>query len=91
MTIQNKRLIGIVIAVAFLLLVPLIARAPWSRFDFILVGVLLLATGLMIEIVLRAVKNTKHRIAICAAILAAFFIIWVELAVGIFGTPFAGN
>jgi hypothetical protein len=88
---NNKRLIGILLTVAFLLLIPLIGRAPWSAFDFVVASVLLLGTGLMFELVMRTVKKTKHRIALSAAILAGLFLIWVELAVGLFGTPFAGS
>lgn len=88
---KNKRLIGIVLTVVLLLLIPLITRAPWSLFDFVVAGVLLLGAGLIFELVMRTVKKIEYRIVICAAILAALFIIWVELAVGLFGTPFAGN
>ncbi|MDX2249380.1 MAG: hypothetical protein SF052_21535 [Bacteroidia bacterium] len=93
---QNKRLIGIFVAVAILLLIPLIAmqfteEVNWTPFDFIVAGVLLLGTGLICELVLRKVTKIEYRIALCFAILAALFLIWAELAVGIFGTPFAGS
>ena len=96
MIMQNKRLIGIVLTVVFLLLIPLIAmqfspEVDWKLFDFIVMGGLLLGTGLLCELVLRKVKKTEHRILICGAILVALFLIWAELAVGIFGTPFAGS
>ena len=96
MLVQNKRLIGIVLTVALLLLVPLIAmqftdEVNWDVSDFVVAGVLLLGTGLLCELVLRSVKQSRYRIAICAVILAALFLIWAELAVGIFGTPFAGS
>jgi hypothetical protein len=88
---QNKRLIGIVLAVGLLLLIPLVARFPWSRFDFIVAGILLLGTGLACEFVLRKVKRTAYRVTICAGILFVLFIIWAELAVGLIGTRFAGS
>ncbi len=93
---KNKRLIGILLTVALLLLIPFIAmwftdEVKWSRFDFLVMGVVLLGTGLMCELVMRNVNKIQNRIAICAAILAAFVLIWLELAVGIFGTPFAGT
>jgi hypothetical protein len=96
MSIQNIRLIGIFVAVAALLIVVCAAMwltgdVKWSRFDFVAAGILLLGTGLAIEIVLRVVKKFEYRMAICAAILLALFIIWVELAVGLIGTPFAGS
>lgn len=96
MTVQNKRLTGILIAVAVILLIPFIAmqftdQVKWSLFDFIGAAVLLAGTGLMCEFVLRKFKKTSHRIAICAVILIALLLTWMELAVGIFGTPFAGQ
>jgi hypothetical protein len=45
----------------------------------------------MFELVMRTVKKTSHRIAVCGAVLAAFLLIWIELAVGLFGTPLAGS
>ncbi len=93
---QNKRLIGIVLTVALLLLIPLIAMqftddVSWTLFDFIVAGVLLLATGLMCELVIRKVNKIEHRIAICLAIIAVLLLIWAELAVGIFGSPLGGT
>jgi hypothetical protein len=93
---QNKRLIGIVLTVALLLLLPLIAmqftnEVDWSLFDFVVAGVLLLGTGLLCELVMRKVKKIEYRIVICGALLVVLFLIWAELAVGIFGTPFAGS
>ncbi|WP_205728694.1 MULTISPECIES: hypothetical protein [Flavobacterium] len=93
---ENKRGIGIVLTVVFLLLIPLIAmqftkEVNWNLADFVVAGVLLLGTGLICELVMRKVKNTNHRIILCAAILAALLLIWIELAVGLFGTPFAGS
>ncbi len=96
MIMQSKRLIGIVITVALLLLIPLIAmqftdEVNWTLSDFVVGGVLLLSTGLICEFVMRKINKIEHRIAICAALLVALFLIWVELAVGIFGTPLAGS
>lgn len=96
MIMQNKRLIGIVITVALLLLIPLIAmqftdEVNWTLVDFIVAGVLLLTTGLMCELVIRKVTKIEYRIAICLAILATLLLIWAELAVGIFGTPLSGT
>ncbi|KGO93494.1 hypothetical protein [Flavobacterium enshiense] len=93
---QNKRLLGIVLAVAVLLFIPFTAmqftdEVNWTLFDFIVAGVLLLGTGLMCEFVIRKVAKTEHRIALCGAVLAVLVLIWIELAVGIFGTPFAGS
>lgn len=96
MITQNKRLIGIMCIVAIILLIPLIAmqftdEVNWTPADFIVMGALLLGTGLLCELAMRKVKKARHRIAICGVLLIALFLTWAELAVGIFGTPFAGS
>ncbi|MDO6391713.1 hypothetical protein Q4E40_16375 [Pontibacter sp. BT731] len=96
MITQNKRLFGIVLTVVGLLLIPLIAmqftsEVDWDLGDFVIMGILLLGTGLMAELVIRKVKNTESRLVIIGLILLVLFLIWAELAVGIFGTPFAGS
>jgi hypothetical protein len=88
---KNKRLFLILAAVAALLLIPFIAGFDWSSMDYVIMGFLLLVTGLSAELVLRKFKSTKHRIIIVGAVLLAFFLVWAELAVGVFGTPFAGS
>lgn len=93
---QNKRLLVILFIVIILLLIPLLElpftdEVNWTLFDFVTAGVLLIGTGLALEIAMRKIKKTKVRVAIIAAILAVFFLIWTELAVGIFGSTFSGN
>ena len=96
MITPNQRLGTILALVAFLLLIPYLAmrftgQPNWSTMDFVLIGVLLLGTGLLCELVLRLVKQFKYRVALCAAILLGLFLVWAELAVGLFGTRFAGS
>jgi len=96
MITQNKRFIGIVFSIAILLLIPLIAmqftdEVNWALSDFVIAGILLLGTGLIIEFVIRRVKTKENRIALIAVTVAVLLLIWVELAVGIFGTPLAGS
>ena len=96
MIIQNKRLIIIVLTAVIILLLPLIAmqftdEVNWTFTDFFVAGVLLIGTGLICEFALRKIKKTKYRIAIIVAILVVLLLIWIELAVGIFGSPFSGN
>jgi len=93
---KNKRLYIILLSAATLLLIPLIAmqfssEVNWSLTDFFIGAVLLFGTGLICEVVLRLVKKTSQRIVLCAGVLLALLLIWAELAVGIFGTPFAGS
>ena len=89
---KNKRLSIIVSIVFLLLLIPLIAmqftdEVNWTLLDFAIAAVLLLSSGLLIELVIRKVKSTKYRIALSLTIIAILLLIWAELAVGIFGTP----
>lgn len=96
MTPANKRLTGILAAIALLLLAPLVAmqfttHVNWSASDFVAAAILLLGAGLSTELVLRVVKKRSYRIAIALAVLFIFFLIWAELAVGLFGSPWAGS
>lgn len=93
---QNKRPIGIVVTATLLLLIPLIAmhftdEVNWTSTDFIAAGILLLGAGLALEFILRKIKTTRYRIVACTILLLAFLLVWAELAVGIFGTPFGGS
>ncbi|WP_231460099.1 MULTISPECIES: hypothetical protein [unclassified Pedobacter] len=91
-----SRIYIILIAVAVILSIPLIAmqftsEVQWDLKDFIAAGVLLLGAGLAIEIVIRKVKTTTTRTILFFIILLALFLIWAEMAVGIFGSPIAGS
>jgi len=92
----NKRIIVIFIAVILILSAPLIAmqfsaNVYWSLSDFFIAGVLLSGTGLLLELVLRKVNKKENRIILFVIIIALLLLIWIEFAVGIFGTPIAGS
>ena len=96
MSTANKRLVAMIAFVGILLLIPFIAmqftsEVNWSGFDFLVAGVLLLGTGLLVEGVLRTVKTKSKRLVLVSVILLILALIWIELAVGLFGTPFAGS
>jgi hypothetical protein len=80
----------------FLLLIPLIGMAitdeiNWSPFDFIIMGSLLIFLSIGINFVSNRTKNLKNRVLYIGILVLIFMLIWAELAVGVFGTPFAGN
>ena len=52
---------------------------------------MLTITGLLIGIILQKVQNSKNRLILIITIVMMFFLIWAELAVGLLGTPFAGD
>jgi hypothetical protein len=89
-------MIRILPMVALLLLIPLIAmqltnEVNWLFFDFIIMGGMLTITGLLIGIILKKVNNSKNRLILIVTVVMMLFLIWAELAVGLFGTIFAGD
>jgi hypothetical protein len=93
---KNKRIVIIALLVLGLISIPLIAmqftnEVQWKATDFAVMGVLLLGVGIMIDWVIRKVGSLNSRILLIAALLLALMLIWAELAVGIFETPFAGS
>jgi len=93
---RTKDLSVTLFVVVTISLIPLLAmqftnEVNWSGFDFLVMGSLLFLSGLAIQFVRHKLKSRKQRIIASSAILILLFIIWAELAVGIFGTPFAGS
>lgn len=93
---KNQRLKIILTSVVILLLIPFLAmqfteEVNWTLFDFMAAGILLLGTGLICEFALRKIKETKYKILACIIVILLFLVVWIELAVGIFGTPLAGS
>jgi len=79
-----------------LLLIPMATmlisdEINWSIFDFLAMGVLLFSFGVSINSVLKNTKNSKIRITFFTFLILIFSLIWIELAVGIFESPFAGS
>ena len=80
----------------FLLLIPFIGNlvspeVNWSWFDFMVMSVLLLSLGFGVGFILKKFAHNKNRWAYLAAIILIFLLIWAELAVGVFGSPLAGQ
>ena len=63
----------------------------WSAFDFVIAFVLLLGLGTTIEFILQKTKEANSKLAWIVIALLLFFLLWAELAVGVFGTPLAGS
>ncbi|GAB4329564.1 MAG: hypothetical protein Kow00127_21920 [Bacteroidales bacterium] len=88
---------GVISAVILLLLmVPLIAmqftdEVEWDAGDFGIAALILSGAGWLINYVLTKVNARRPIILLTGVIILIFFLLWAELAVGIFGTPFAGK
>lgn len=95
-SIPHKNFIYILLVTALILLLPLLAMRftnvpSWDLLDFAVAGTLLLGTGLIYQLISGRMRNTRHRIILAAVLIAAFLLVWLELAVGVFGTPFSGS
>ncbi|GAB4383156.1 MAG: hypothetical protein Kow0075_15230 [Salibacteraceae bacterium] len=94
---MNKiRPLVILFSVAVLLSIPLVAmqftdEVNWDMTDFVVMGGLLLTCGALLELTYKFTRKVKIRLLISVALLLALFLIWVELSVGVFGSPFAGD
>ncbi|MEE9609926.1 MAG: hypothetical protein V3W19_01675, partial [Desulfatiglandales bacterium] len=91
MIMQNKNIIRITLATAFILLLPLLAmqftdEVVWDLTDFAVAGALLFGAGLTYELVARKAGNIAYRAAVGLAVAAALILIWVNLAVGLIGS-----
>lgn len=85
----GRRMTLILVATALLLLIPLVAmrftdEVVWTLSDFGVAGALLAGTGLVYELATRRLRSPRSRAIAGAVIVAAFLLIWAELAVGIF-------
>ena len=80
----------------FLLLIPLFGNFfsnefNWSLFDFLVMGTILLTMGILINLIIDKLKKRSFKVLLIIVTLLVFALIYLELAVGIFGTPFAGS
>lgn len=77
--------------VAALLLAPLVAmqftsEVDWDVTDFIAMGFILGSLGLALEFMVSRSGSIAYRIASGIVVLAAFLLIWANLAVGMIGS-----
>ena len=77
--------------VAALLLAPLVAmqftsEVDWDETDFIAMGFIFGSLGLALELMISRSGSIAYRIGSGVAILAAFLLIWANLAVGMIGS-----
>jgi len=77
------------------LLLPIIGvilfDLDWNIFDFLIMGLLILFFSIAINLILNHLNSSKLRLILVLMLVILFLLIWAELAVGVFGTPFAGT
>ena len=75
---------------AALLLTPLVAmqfseEVRWGPLDFALAALLIGGVGLGLELAVRKTGNSLYRAGAALAVLTAFLLVWLNLAVGFIG------
>jgi uncharacterized PurR-regulated membrane protein YhhQ (DUF165 family) len=96
MITQKQKTITIYALPLVLLCIPLLGNlfskeVNWSASDFLIAGALLFTAAFLINLVRNRVKKQSQKVMICIFILLALVLVWLELAIGIFGSPFAGS
>lgn len=93
----KQPIFGVISIVSGLLLIPFIGNifAPntfnWTRFDFAIAAVFLLGLSTTIILIYKKLRNVKFRWMVIALLIMLFLMFWIELAVGIFNSPFSGK
>lgn len=96
MITQKQKTVTMYALPLVLLCIPLLGNlfskeVNWSGSDFLIAGALLFTTAFLINLVRNKIKKQSQKVLICILILLALALIWMELAVGVFGSPFAGS
>jgi hypothetical protein len=81
---------------AAILLIPFIAmqftdEVRWDFLDFLAAGALLAGVGGTYVLLASRMNNTVQKAVLAIALGIGLLAVWMELAVGVFGTPFAGS
>ena len=70
---------------------PFTDEVNWQGPDFLIAAFLLFGTGFSIEFFLRMIKNSTTRMILATSALILLIFLWMEMAVGLFGSPLAGS
>ena len=62
----------------------------WNLVDFIIMGILIFSCLSFTGFIRKKLSGIKEILAIIIIVIV-FILLWAELAVGIFGSPFAGS
>jgi asparagine N-glycosylation enzyme membrane subunit Stt3 len=94
--IPRRSVYRVVLPALFILSIPLIAmqftnEVDWSAGDFIVMGVLVLVFGTIMEFARLRWKSKRYLASIVIIIVLLFLFLWIEMAVGIIGSPIAGS
>lgn len=82
--------------VPIVLVIPAIAmmftnEVRWSAGDFAVAAALLVATAMLADVIVRGTRSLRTTAILLGVLLAGALFVWIELAVGLVGSPFAGS
>lgn len=63
----------------------------WTGSDFLIAAILLFGTASFIYMIVSSKLSVRAKTIISIVIILLLMIIWVEMAVGLFGSPIAGS
>lgn len=95
-SISKNQVLTVLVIVSTLLTIPLIAmqfttEVQWELLDFVIAAAILISVGMFIAFVMNQPVLQKYRWFIISAVVLVFVLLWMELAVGLFGSPIAGS
>lgn len=95
-SIPKNQILTVLVIVSTLLTIPLIAmqfttEVQWDLLDFVIAAAILISVGMFIAFVMNQPVLQKYRWFIISAVVLVFVLLWMELAVGLFGSPIAGS
>ena len=95
-SISKNQVLTVLVIVSTLLTIPLIAmqfttEVQWELLYFVIAAAILISVGMFIAFVMNQPVLQKYRWFIISAVVLVFVLLWMELAVGLFGSPIAGS
>lgn len=93
---QIQLLIKVFLTTLGVLMIPLVLTLTlsdfnWELLDFVVGGLLIFSFGVYLTMLWKSKKSRRQKHLFFWIGLLVLVLIWMELAVGIFGTPFSGS
>ncbi|TXG76474.1 hypothetical protein E6Q11_04390 [Candidatus Dojkabacteria bacterium] len=82
---KNKNLVRPLMVTLGILLIPIFGNLftegwTWGPLDFLIMGVLIYTTGVLVELANKKIKETNYKLAAIGGIILMLILIWIELA-----------
>jgi len=88
--LHSAGITGLVLCVP-LLAMQFTSEVNWNLADFVVFGILVFCFSIAYKFLMGKFRSRTHRIIVGTVIIVIFLLVWAELGVGIFGTPWAGS